>query len=348
MNRAIYRIVDANYNRAREGLRVAEEFCRFALDNQQLSSRCKEIRHKLSSSIAKLNTQMLIASRDTENDVGCDVKIAEPMKRQSLEDCVTAGLARTVEAIRAIAESVAIIDGKSAQEFEKIRYECYTIEKDISLFGFPAVKFKNTRLYCIITMQSGVDVLKVAKQCAAGGADCMQLRAKDISDSELLPLALEFVKIGKDHNVVSIVNDRVDIAIAADADGVHLGQNDLPAREIRKLQLKPLIIGVSTHSMSELTAAVEQRPHYVGVGSVFLTNTKQQVEICGLDYVKQATDFLQNKPVEAVAIGGIALENVDKVLQAGAKRIAVSSCVCLADNPADICKKIKEKLDKNI
>jgi thiamine-phosphate pyrophosphorylase len=348
MNRAIYRIIDANYNRAREGLRVAEEFCRFALDNQQLSSRCKEIRHKLSASISKIDSQRLIASRDTENDVGCDVKIAEPMKRQSLEDCVTAGLARTVEAIRAITESVSVFDVKIANEFEKIRYDCYTIEKDISLFGFPAIKFKNARLYCIITMQAGIDVLNIAKQCTAGGADCLQLRAKDISDAELLPLAREFVKIGKDNNVVIIINDRADIAIAADADGVHLGQNDLPANEIRKLQLKPLIIGASTHSMDELASAVEQRPHYVGVGSVFSTNTKQQVEICGLDYVKQATDFLKTKSVEAVAIGGITLENVDKVLATGAKRIAVSSCVCLAENPADICKKFKEKLDRNI
>jgi thiamine-phosphate pyrophosphorylase len=348
MNRAIYRIIDANYNRGREGLRVAEEFCRFALDNPQLSGRCKEIRHKLSGLIAKIDSQRLIVSRDTENDVGCDVKIAEAMKRQSLEDCVTAGLARTAEAIRAITESVAIIDAELAQEFEKIRYECYTIEKDISLFGFPSVKFKNTRLYCIVTKQAGVDVLNVTKQCAIGGADCVQLRAKDMSDCELLPLAREFVKICKEYNIVSIINDRADIAIAADADGVHLGQNDLPANEIRKLQLKPLIIGVSTHSMSELAGAVEQRPHYVGVGAVFTTSTKQQVEVCGLDYVEQATEFLQNKSIDAVAIGGITLENVDKVLAAGAKRIAVSSCVCLAKNPADVCKKFKEKLDRNI
>jgi len=347
MNRAIYRIIDANYNRAREGLRVAEEFCRFALDNQQLSSRCKEIRHKLSSLIAKIDSQRLITARDTEKDVGCGMKIAEPMKRQSLEDCVTAGLARTVEAIRAISESVSIIDGKLAEEFEKIRYDCYTIEKDISLFGFPALKFKKTKLYCIITMQEGINVLKIAQQCAQSGADCMQLRAKDISDAELLPLACEFVKIGKQNDVISIINDRADIAIAADADGVHLGQNDLPANVVHQMMCKPLIIGISTHSNIELANAVEQKPHYVGVGSVFSTNTKQ-VEVCGLDYVTKAVDFLESKSVEAVAIGGITLENIDKVLQAGAKRVAVSSCVCLAENPADMCKKLKEKLDKNI
>jgi thiamine-phosphate pyrophosphorylase len=348
MDRAIYRIIDANFNRAREGLRVAEEFCRFALDNQELSGRCKEIRHKLSSCVAKLDTQRLISARDTENDVGCGLKISEPMKRQNLEDCVTAGLARTVEAVRTISEAVSVTDAKLAQEFEKIRYECYTIEKDISLLGFPAVKFKNVRLYCILTLQDGIDVLKVAEQCAKNGADCMQLRAKNICDAKLLQLAQEFVKIGKDNNVLSIINDRADIAIASDADGVHLGQEDLPADVVRQMQLKPLIIGISTHSQNELNSAVAQKPHYVGVGSVFATNTKHSVEICGLDYVTNAVNFLKDKSVEAVAIGGITIENTASVIKAGAKRIAVSSCVCNAKDPANACKKLKEMLDKNI
>lgn len=348
MNRAIYRIIDANCNRAREGLRTAEEFCRFAIQHQQLAEKCKKIRHQLSTLISKISPQHLIAARDTQNDIGCNMKIADQMKRQCLEDCVTAALARTVEALRVITESVSIIDAKLPQEFEKIRYECYILEKDIALFGFPTVKFKNTRLYCILTVQTDINVLKISKQCAAGGADCMQLRAKNISDAELLPIAREFVKICKEHNVVSIINDRADIAIASDADGVHLGQNDLPANEIRKLQLKPLIIGVSTHSMAELAAAIEQMPHYVGVGAVFATNTKNNVKICGLDYIRQATNFLQDKAVEAVAIGGITPENVDSVLAAGAKKIAVASCVCLAENPTDICKKLKEMINKNI
>ncbi|OHB50053.1 MAG: thiamine-phosphate diphosphorylase [Planctomycetes bacterium GWF2_41_51] len=348
MNRAIYRIVDANYNRAREGLRIAEEFCRFALDNEQLATECKQCRHRLSSAVSKLDTQKLISSRDTENDVGCGVQIAEQMKRESLEDCVTAGLARTTEALRAISEAVSVINSELAGEFEKLRYDCYTLEKNISIYGFPAVKFSKARLYCIITVQNGMDALKIAQSCASGGADCLQLRAKEICDSELLPLAREFVHICKQNNVISIINDRADIAIAADADGVHLGQNDLPADEIRKMQLKPLIIGMSTHSMTELASAADQKLHYVGAGSVFSTNTKQQVEICGLDYVSKAVEYLKDKNIEAVAIGGITLENIDDVLRAGAKRIAVSSCVCNANDPGEVCKELKQRIEKYI
>ena len=82
----------------------------------------------------------------------------------------------------------------------------------------------------------------------------MQLRAKDVSDERFCSIAKEFVKICKQNNVVSIINDRADIAIAADADGVHLGQNDLHASDVRKMQLKPLIIGTSTHSLAELAS----------------------------------------------------------------------------------------------
>ncbi|MDD5010811.1 MAG: thiamine phosphate synthase, partial [Phycisphaerae bacterium] len=149
----------------------------------------------------------------------------------------------------------------------------------------------------------------------------------------------------KQSDVISIINDRADIAAACDADGVHLGQNDLPAGEVRKIQLRPLITGASTHSIAELKKAVEQRPHYAALGSVFPTTTKQ-VEVCGVEYVAQAVKFLQNMSIETVAIGGITPDNVEKVLQAGARRIAVSSCVCQAKNPSDVCKKLKEIINK--
>jgi thiamine-phosphate pyrophosphorylase len=345
MNRAVYRIIDANFNRAREGLRIAEEFCRFALENEPLTSRCKGLRHRLSSAIAKLDIQKLIGARDTENDVGCGMEVAGQMKRAELEDCVTAGFARTAEALRAIGEAAGTIDGNLGSELEKLRYDCYILEKDISLQGRPALRFKRTRLYCVITASGDIDVLKIARDCAKGGADCLQLRTKNLCDDEFLSLARRFVDLCKQNDVISIINDRADIAAACEADGVHLGQNDLPAGEVRKIQLRPLIVGISTHSISELTKAVEQKPHYVGLGSVFPTSTKQ-VEVCGLEYVSKAAEFLEGKAVEAVAIGGITPDNVEKVLQAGAKRIAVSSCVCQAKNPSDVCKKLKEAIIK--
>jgi thiamine-phosphate pyrophosphorylase len=344
MNQAIFRIIDANFNRAREGLRIAEEFCRFALNNETLSSRCKQIRHRLSAAISSLGTRQLVTARDTENDIGRGIKITEQMKRADLEDCVTAGFARTTEAIRVLAETAATVDGTISDTLEQLRYDCYALEKDIALFGFGAIRFAKVRLYGIITLENCSDVLAVAKVAAENGADCLQLRAKKITDAAFLETAKDFVDLCSHHNVISIINDRADIAVSAQADGIHLGQNDLPLKDVRRCQLKPLITGISTHSMAELEKAIKQMPHYVGLGSVFSTDTKQQVKIAGLDYIAKAIQFLKDKPVEAVAIGGINLENIEKVLQAGARRIAVSSCICKAENPGQVCKTLKQKI----
>ena len=274
------------------------------------------------------------------------MEVAGQMKRRSLDDCVTAGFARTTEALRVLSESAATIDAGLAQTFEKLRYDCYILEKDITLFGSAAIRFSKVRLYGILTVENCKDVLSTAKACATNGADCLQLRAKTMPDGQFFALAEKFVDLCEQYNVISIINNRVDIAVVSEADGVHLGQDDLPIERVRAVQLKPLIIGISTHSFGELEKAVEQQPCYVGLGSVFSTDTKQHVDVCGLDYISKATDFLKDKPVQSVAIGGINLGNVEKVLQAGAKRIAVSFCICKADNPADVCKKLKQIIEE--
>ncbi|MBN1786788.1 MAG: thiamine phosphate synthase [Sedimentisphaerales bacterium] len=344
MNKAVFRIIDANFNRAREGLRIAEEFCRFGLNNEALSSRCKEIRHKLSKTVNQLGSEQLITSRDTENDIGCGIEVAGQMRRDSFEDCVTAGFARSSEALRVLAEAGATIEAKIAESFEKMRYDCYVLEKDIAMSGFTALKFAKVRLYGIITAEGCPDVSALIKACAKGGVDCLQLRAKKMTDAKFFSLAQEFVDLCKHHNVISIINDRVDIAVAAEADGIHLGQEDIPLEKTGKCQIKPLITGVSTHSMAELKKAVEKGPCYVGLGSVFATNTKEGVGVCGVEYICKAIEFLKDKPVEAVAIGGINEENIDEVLKAGAKKVAVSSCICKAKDPAEVCKKLKDKI----
>ncbi|MFA6187016.1 MAG: thiamine phosphate synthase [Phycisphaerae bacterium] len=214
------------------------------------------------------------------------------------------------------------------------------------LLGSPAIRFSKVRLYVVLTAEICKDVLSTAKACAENGADCLQLRVKTMADGQFFALAQKFVDLCKQHNVISIINDRVDIVVASGADGVHLGQDDLSIEQVRVCQLRPLLIGISTHSFTELEKAFEQQPCYVGLGSVFPTGTKQDVNICGLDYISKATEFLKNSSVQSVAIGGINLENVEKVLQAGAKKIAVSSCVCKADNPADVCRKLKQIIEK--
>jgi thiamine-phosphate pyrophosphorylase len=351
MANPVYRIIDANFNRAREALRVIEDFCRFSLNSAPLTTCVKQLRHALSAAIGKLDAAQLIAARDTVGDVGASQTVDNQLRRSDLKDCFTAGCKRLTESLRTLAEMTQTLNPEVAQTVEKLRFSAYTLEKDIILFSDTTEKFKLVRLYVIISSSLPVDVFSLTHRCLTGGADCIQLRAKsagrltaDIDDDKLFALACEFVKVCKDAGVLSIINDRVDIAVAAGADGVHLGQDDIPIDQARKLQMAPLIIGKSTHSIQQLHAACEELPTYVSLGPVFATATKPSAEPVGLDYVRQGVKALTATGIGHVAIGGITLDNVEDVLKAGAKTIAVCSAVTEADDPASTCRALKEKI----
>lgn len=344
MANPVYRIIDANFNRAREALRVIEDFCRFSLTSAPLTSCAKQLRHSLSTEIAKLDPARLISARDSLSDVGAGATVDNQFQRKDLRDCFTAGCKRLTESLRTLSEMTQTLNPDIAQTIEKLRFSAYTLEKNIVLFADTAEKFKPVRLYVIISNALPIDVFSLTRQCIAGGADCIQLRSKNIDDDKLFALALEFAKICKDASVLSIINDRVDIAIAAGADGVHLGQGDLPVEQARKLQMAPLIIGKSTHTIEQLRAACEELPTYVSLGPVFSTATKPGVAPVGLDYVRQGVEVLDGTGIRHAAIGGITLDNVEEVLKAGARTIAVCSAVTGADDATKVCTTLKEKI----
>jgi thiamine-phosphate pyrophosphorylase len=309
-----------------------------------LTGRAKKLRHELSAAIAKLDTSRLIASRDTLGDVGVQTTVESQLVRTDLHDCFTAACKRLPEALRALAEVIQTINPTEARKIENLRYAAYTLEKDIMLFSGASEKFNKVKLYVIISSNLPAEVISLSYHCVKGRADCLQLRAKDVEDDKLFALAAEFVRVCKDGGVLSIINDRADIAIAAGADGVHLGQNDLPVEQVRKLQLAPLVIGKSTHSLAQLRTACDAMPTYVGLGPVFATPTKPDARTVGLDYVGQATKELADTGIGHVAIGGITPKNVEEVLEAGAEAIAVCSAVTETDDPTAACRALKEKI----
>ena len=344
MERSVYRIIDANFNRAREAVRVVEEFCRFALNCEALTTRAKQLRHRLCSCLSELDAGRLIASRDSLADVGAGRTVDDQLSRANLRDCFTAACKRLTEGLRALSEMTQTLNPDLAEQIEELRFAAYTLEKDIIVFADTAQKFKKVSLYVIISSSLPADVLSLTNRCAAGGADCIQLRAKGIADDELFALAAEFVNMCGSGGVLSIINDRADIAVAAGADGVHLGQNDLPVEQARRLQLTPMIIGKSTHSVEQLQKACGEQPTYVSLGPVFSTPTKPDLVPVGLGYVTRAAEVLAETGVGHVAVGGITPDNVEKVLKAGAKTIAVCSAVTGAADPAAACRMLKEKI----
>lgn len=339
--KAALRIIDANFNRAREALRVVEEYCRFALNSAHLSARTKQIRHDLTHALTAFDLKVLVTCRDTAGDVGTASLIADPLERSDLEDCLRAGCKRLTEALRTLSEIIQIDDPRLAKVIEALRYQSYTLEKDIILLGIPAQRFQSVRLYVLLGGDDRDGVLTLAEQCARGGADCLQLRAKELCDRDWLNLAKEFVEICRYHDVLSIINDRTDIAVASGADGVHLGLEDLPIEDARRLQLQPLIFGLTTHNHAELSVALKKIPSYVALGPAFPTSTKPHLHPAGLAYVAEGLAGLPKEGVGHVVIGGINAENVRQVCALGATAIAVGAHITTSRHPKEACMRLK-------
>ncbi len=203
---------------------------------------------------------------------------------------------------------------------------------------------QNFRLYAVTDGRgSGEDLPEKIEQAYRGGADIVQLRAKKMADKDLLLLGQKIRIIADRHHKLFFVNDRVDIALAVRADGVHLGQEDLPVAIARELASKaghPLLIGKSIHSIEQALQAQSEGADYIGVGPVFPTPTKPGRNPVGLTLVRQVADTVQ---IPFVAIGGIDAQNIQQVLEAGAERVA---CVRAIFDQKDITRAAKNLRDK--
>ncbi|RAP77745.1 thiamine phosphate synthase [Paenibacillus montanisoli] len=190
---------------------------------------------------------------------------------------------------------------------------------------------KDFRLYAITGEQfhPNRSMIEVMEEAIVGGVDIIQLRDKTSGKEELLQKARALRELTRKHGVTFIVNDHIDIALEVDADGIHLGQEDVPLSEARRL-VGDKIIGISTHKLEEALQAERDGADYIGVGPVFPTKTKADVvDPVSTSYVREAA---QNIRIPFVAIGGIKLSNVDEVIAAGATRIcAVSEIVGSSD-----------------
>lgn len=194
-------------------------------------------------------------------------------------------------------------------------------------------------LYAIIdnSIRPDLSNIEIAKRVLAGGAKIVQLRGKGFSSKELLEQAIEISALASEAGALFIVNDRADIALLSGADGVHLGQDDLPIGEARKILGRDKLIGISTHSIEQALKAEQEGTDYIGFGPVFGTKTKADAEeakgIPALANVKRRVS------IPVIAIGGITLENLREVMEAGADGTAVISAIAKADNIEETTKR---------
>jgi thiamine-phosphate pyrophosphorylase len=342
MDQPTLRLLDANFNRAREALRVLEDYARFLLDDPSLTQTAKQLRHDLSQTIAQLPVLELLAARDTPGDVGTSLTTPTEQSRTDALAVVQAAAKRLPEALRCLEEYTKIDRPDLAARIESIRYQGYELEKQILSRAHRRDRFSAIRLYVILTESlANRPLLEVAEQVLAGGADCLQLREKDKSDSELLELAGSLRTLCRDAGALFIVNDRPDLALLADADGLHLGQNDLSVTQARKILKPHMLVGKSSHNLPEAESALAEHPDYLAVGSIFPSPTKPNVATPGPDLIVQ---IRQNYPGPLVAIGGITTQNAHLALTAGASALAVCSAVIAAGAPQSTARAFKDIL----
>lgn len=338
------RIIDANLNRATEALRVLEEIARFYLDSYDLSRSFKNIRHDISTIIDK-NYENLLLFRNTEDDVGTN--ISNPTAKKDYSDIFKANFKRLQQALRVLAE-FGQAENIDISIFEKARYDSYILEK--IMFGELTKKIKTSRfrgkkLYLVTDrtkFSSEDDFLDKVASSLKGGVQILQLREKNATAKEFIALAKKVKELCYLYNAIFIINDRVDIAKIVGANGVHLGQDDIDIDSARSILSKDAIIGISTHSPEQAQNALKLGADYIGVGPVFETPTKPGREAVSLDYVEWAAS---NVDIPWFAIGGINLENVDDVIKAGAKRIAVVRAIINAENPEESASEFLARLN---
>lgn len=194
------------------------------------------------------------------------------------------------------------------------------------------------------SLSKGRSTAEIVAAAVAGGVSCIQLREKSCGTRDFLNEALALQPLLKSRNLPLIINDRLDIALAIEADGVHLGQSDMPIGRARKIAGDSLIIGISAESVDDARRAEQQGADYIGISPVFSTPTKTDtVPPLGLEGVRQIRALVD---IPLVGIGGINSDNAESVLAAGADGIAVVSAIVSAADPAGAAKKLKTLIDQ--
>lgn len=341
MNQKVLRVLDANLNRARESLRVVEDYLRF-LEDSTLTAELKTLRHRLSSLQRRLESEFgLLQARNTPGDVGTLLTEELELLRTDEMEVLTASFKRLQEALRALEEYSKPLSAELSGEFKSLRYLSYSFE---SRFSRSRRSRLQTAGLCVLLTEAvaGRKIVEVARETLKGGADIIQLREKDKTDRELLELALRLSEFTASFDSLFIVNDRPDIAELSGADGVHIGQDDLPAERVRRILSAGKFVGVSTHSLHQARLAVRKGADYLGIGPVFRTSTKDAGEAIGPAGVEEVVRAVQ---VPAFAIGGITLENLPQLLEVGCRRVAVCSAIIARSDVRQATEAFKKLLE---
>jgi len=266
----IYQIIDANLDRAREGLRVLEDWARFGLGKEKYVEKIKNFRQIL----GKNHLEVYKQSRNHIEDKCKGLTHQEQINRNTSEKIISSNSGRVQEALRVIEEFSRLHNHELSKIASEIRYEIYTLEIDLLSFS----KHKNAEkilkgndLYVITDHKE--NLLEIIEEILIAGVKIIQYRFKTGTDKDNLQEAIQIKNLCKKYNSLFIVNDRIDIALASGADGIHLGQDDLDLKTARKLLGYSKIVGISANNAIDISNALKDGCDYIGIGPVFETTT---------------------------------------------------------------------------
>lgn len=321
------RIVDVNLNRLSESLKFIEDIIRFSLRNKILLVSIRKIRRDFLKIKKVLPLSNLISFRESRDDLGRPASFDSRTNRDT-NDPLIANLTRTKESSRIIEEILKTKNLKVSNKMKELRFKIYDLEKAV----LESLKKKfNPKLCAIIdekyliksqiSLRDAV-VKNIVNILESNGATMIQLRMKRSSDKEFFNWAEKIKKHIAKPELKFIINNRIDIALACRADGIHLGQDDLPIKKARAILGNSFIIGSSAHNIKQAKMAEVAGADYIGVGAIFKTTTKPEAKICGLKTLRTITQKIK---IPVIGIGGINNKNCRLVFNAGASGVAVSS-----------------------
>lgn len=320
------RMLDANGNRAAEGLRVLEDVARFVLDDARLAGLAKELRHAVRAAIPP----EAISERDTAGDVGTTITAAGEMARARLVDVVRANASRVAEALRTAEEAAKLLALPDvAGGLEALRYRSYQLELGV-LSRLPGWLFHRVRLYALVDTSLTDRPVAVAAAVARGGAGAVQLRAKDLGVRAYRELALRVQEVCAANGALFVVNDHVAVARAINADAVHVGQADLVVADVRAVVGPTCAIGLSCHTPEQVRLGLTSGADYFGLGPMYATTTKPH-EPCQGPELLDAVRAMLDRP--SFAIGGLDAERLVALMPHLLHGAAVAGALCRAADP---------------
>mgnify|MGYP000051511469 CR=1 FL=1 len=322
----LLRLIDANGNRAAEGLRVLEDLARFLFNDADLSRQAKDLRHALRQALPPAAA----GARDTAGDVGTGISTVDEGVRARPLDLLRANAARAQEALRVLEEALKLTGpAVAAASIEQVRYGTYRLESGL-LARLPAWRFWQVRLYVLVDTGLCADPVAVAAAAVRGGAGAVQLRAKGLSVRAYRELAARMQEAVRGVGGLFVVNDHVAVARALAADGCHVGQDDLSLADARAVVGPCCALGASCHTRDQLLSAQAEGADVCGLGPMFATTTKPHEPERGPALLEEVQADLR---LPSFAIGGLDLERVRALRPRLPHGIAVAGALCRAADP---------------